>query len=331
MNVILSYLDNMFLNLPHTSEVRRAKEELVSMMEDKYNELLAEGKKENEAVGIVISEFGDLEELKEELGLNFNKPEAVSLESEKEGKEEEKRVVNRKEAEEYLELSVRTTKWVAVGVMLCIYSPILLFLCGGLQEFWALSEGQLVTFGLVPLFVMIAVAVSIFIYQGMKTERFEYMKKEEIRIEKGLEQYLTAMEEEERPRATVKMMIGVAMCILAVVPLLISGSMTDNEFSHISALIIMVLIIGAAVALIISGESKMECIKVLKQEGEFNRRFKKTAKAKELISGIFWTAAVAIYLIWSFITMDWGFTWILWPIAAGIFWVVEAICEAVEK
>ena len=37
------------------------------MMEDKYNELIAEGKMDNEATGIVISEFGNLEELAEEL------------------------------------------------------------------------------------------------------------------------------------------------------------------------------------------------------------------------------------------------------------------------
>ena len=38
-------------------------------MEDKYNELLAEGKSDNEAVGIVIAEFGNLDEVAEELGI----------------------------------------------------------------------------------------------------------------------------------------------------------------------------------------------------------------------------------------------------------------------
>ena len=38
-------------------------------MEDKYVELKAEGKSENEAIGIVISEFGNMEELIRELGI----------------------------------------------------------------------------------------------------------------------------------------------------------------------------------------------------------------------------------------------------------------------
>lgn len=39
----------MFLNLPNTPEVRKAKSELLQMMEDKYTELKNEGKAENAA------------------------------------------------------------------------------------------------------------------------------------------------------------------------------------------------------------------------------------------------------------------------------------------
>lgn len=70
METIFNYLENMFLQLPQTPEVLRAKQELGNMMEDKFQELIAEGRKENEAVGIVISEFGNLEELAEELGIS---------------------------------------------------------------------------------------------------------------------------------------------------------------------------------------------------------------------------------------------------------------------
>lgn len=69
METILNYLDNMFINLPQTPEVLRAKEDLAEMMEDKYNELLEEGRMQNEAIGIVISEFGNIQELIDELGI----------------------------------------------------------------------------------------------------------------------------------------------------------------------------------------------------------------------------------------------------------------------
>ena len=72
METIKSYLETMFANMPDTPEVIRAKFELFGMMEDKYNELISEGKSENEAVGTVISEFGNLDELADTLGLNAN-------------------------------------------------------------------------------------------------------------------------------------------------------------------------------------------------------------------------------------------------------------------
>ena len=69
METIRNYLNAMFGGLPDTPEVRKAYEELAAMMEDKYTELIGEGRSENEAVGTVISEFGNLEELAQTLGI----------------------------------------------------------------------------------------------------------------------------------------------------------------------------------------------------------------------------------------------------------------------
>ncbi|MBQ6734782.1 MAG: DUF4097 family beta strand repeat protein [Lachnospiraceae bacterium] len=69
METIKVYLDNMFMNLPQEAKVLRAKEELLNMMTEKYEELRAEGKNDNEALGTVIMEFGSMEELAEALGV----------------------------------------------------------------------------------------------------------------------------------------------------------------------------------------------------------------------------------------------------------------------
>ncbi|MCR5495180.1 MAG: permease prefix domain 1-containing protein [Treponema sp.] len=69
METILNYIEQTFKNLPQTNEVLKAKKELCQMMEDKYCELKKEGKSENEAIGTIISEFGNLEELSEDLGI----------------------------------------------------------------------------------------------------------------------------------------------------------------------------------------------------------------------------------------------------------------------
>lgn len=365
MEVILSYLENMFLNMPRTPEVLRAKEELASMMEDKYNELLAEGKKENEAVGIVISEFGDLEELAEELGLGTSDQGTAERYGENTGYgaaggqsggmgygttdqsgsmgygaagnyggnaayEAAPRMVSRQEAEEYIALSKKTSKWIAIGVLLCIWCPVPLIFCGGVDSYVRqMSDLSIVLVGLIPLFVMIGIAVAIFIYNGMKMEKFDYLEKERIQIDRTLEEELSRMAEQEKITSTKKNIIGILMCIFSVIPLLIMGSLPMDTILQVMSLLFLLLVVGIAVALMIVGGTKMKCIKVLRQEGDFTPGEKENKKLIDVIARIYWSVVTVIYLAWSILTMQWGFTWIIWPIAGIIFGAIAAICGAV--
>ena len=142
METIRNYLESMFANLPNTPEVMRAKNELLSMMEDKFTELISEGKPQNEAVGIVISEFGNLEELAESLG----------IESVVGGTDiSERRLLTNEEARNYIYDAAQSRMLIGLGVMLIIFSPIFpiilndigaafLFLTG--YEQWSVTQSS---------------------------------------------------------------------------------------------------------------------------------------------------------------------------------------------
>lgn len=72
MDTIKSYLNNIFGNLPKTNQILKLKSDLLLNMEEKYNELKNDGKSENEAIGIVISEFGNVDELISGMGINYS-------------------------------------------------------------------------------------------------------------------------------------------------------------------------------------------------------------------------------------------------------------------
>ena len=57
METIRNYLESMFSQLPNTPKVLKAKYELGQMMEDKYSELIADGKSENEVIGTIIKVY----------------------------------------------------------------------------------------------------------------------------------------------------------------------------------------------------------------------------------------------------------------------------------
>lgn len=325
MKTILDYLDNMFKSLPLTKEVMRAKEELAAMMEDKYNELIAEGKKENEAVGIVISEFGNLQELSAELGLE----EIMQSQRTK----STAKMVSREEAYEYLELSEKTAKGIAIGAMLCIYSPIILIFLTALQEYKGMmTESFAVSIGLSVLLLMVAVAVSLFIINGMRMEKFEYLKKETFVIDSFLEKELKTQEDEKRFGTTVLLIIGVTTCIVGVIPLLVVGTVFENnEFLQILTLILLLLLVGSAVYLLITAGNGQERFKVLRQQGDFSEQGKRKGKLIDKVAGPYWMLIVLIYLGWSFITMQWGITWIIWPIAGVLFALIAAIVNSITE
>ena len=61
MDTIETFLDNMFAPYPATPRLIEARSELRAMMEDAYNDAIAQGKTHNEAVGQVITDFGNLQ------------------------------------------------------------------------------------------------------------------------------------------------------------------------------------------------------------------------------------------------------------------------------
>jgi len=111
MDTIKMYIENLFQSLPKTDEVIKAKDELIAMMEDKYNELKIQGKNENEAIGIVISEFGNIDELKEELGIDNN---SSSYEGAATNKNQTVRSISLEETKEFIQSTAKLAFKIAV-------------------------------------------------------------------------------------------------------------------------------------------------------------------------------------------------------------------------
>jgi VIT1/CCC1 family predicted Fe2+/Mn2+ transporter len=78
MDQIKSYVDAMFEELPKTGAVAEMKQNILENMQERYNELLSEGKSKNEALGAVISQFGNIDEVKKELGIDETAPQQAN-------------------------------------------------------------------------------------------------------------------------------------------------------------------------------------------------------------------------------------------------------------
>lgn len=347
METILNYLDNMFVNMPKTPEVLRAKEDLAEMMEDKYNELIAEGKMQNEAIGIVISEFGNIQELIEELEIteekkslnndfktNFSEADFIKDEKSKNTNDTSKiRHVSDLEADEYLFAVKQSAGKIGAGTFLCICSPILLMILDGMKSFVpSISDSIVAGVGLTVLFSMVACAVGLFISSGMKMDTYDYLKKECFILNSEYEQTIYHIWETHKKKFSFKITAGVILCILSVIPVIICSSViaesNKNEFPIIICVAILMVMVAIGVFLFITAGMEEESYKVILQEKEFSANKKSEKKLEEIISAIYWPIIIIIYLVWSIVSGNWGITWIIWPFA-GI--IISIICKIIES
>ena len=171
METIKNYLESMFRNLPKTEKVNRAKSELLQMMEDKYTELLAEGNSENEAVGTVISEFGNLDELAEDLGISEENT-VLKTVSEKSRKVSYDEVIN------FLKWRKNVPIFRGLGIGFCICCVIAPIMADGLK----IND----IFGAVLMFIMIAIGVALIIFSNNGNQNWNYLRREPCFLFTGL-------------------------------------------------------------------------------------------------------------------------------------------------
>ena len=284
MNAIKNYLDNMFRNLPNTEEVRRAKTELLEMMEDKYEELIAEGKTENEAVGIVISEFGNLDELADSLGIS----EAVT-----ENPTEDKPMLSLDRVKEYLSMVSTTSILTPLGIALCILSVVSPILADILPV-------DLDVIGAGGMLSIIAIAVGLFIFSGIKGREYAEVKKKECSLSIEGAEYVRNERRRFKNSYGLMSSFGIGLCILSIInPILLDKIPYIN--SNIGAAMMFVFV-ALGVFLITSANTRMngyDRLLALNEAGKMSEEFvpkadRKVNKAPIIICSIIAIAVVVI-------------------------------------
>lgn len=237
MEAIREYLNNMFMSLPETPAVLRAKAELMEMMEDKYEELISEGKSEKEAVGTVISEFGNLEELADELGIQM-----YIRKNEKENPADEQpetsgggqtasgnignvsNAVKKQyrwsfdDARDYLKYAWRHAVYVAVGVMLCIFSPYVSAVMDGAVEAGYVPRWTAEAIGVSCLFLLVAVAVGLFCMASHEKKSYGNVAKYGITLDEKAERLVEEKRTGSEQKRLWMRVAGIVLCIISAVP-----------------------------------------------------------------------------------------------------------------
>lgn len=198
MEKIRIFVENVFSGLPKTKEVMDMKREIQSNMEEHYLELIRQGKDEDAAFGVVIGEFGSIEDIRHELNLDellYNEND-LPLESDN---------------PLYQAFEKKFRNGIIAGVACCIIG---VFGSGILSEIFGYTHlSDIIQMTWFAVFV--CVGVILFIYWGMEKERFNKSS--------GFINHNESYEEAPRKNKKVKNIINGLLWQITVLAYLLMG------------------------------------------------------------------------------------------------------------
>ncbi len=261
--------------------------------------------------------------------------ESVAKPSEDRASAAKERTVGMEEANEFLHVKEKNAKTIALGVLLCILSPICLILLSGASACGVLSltENQSVGLGLTVLLLLVGGAVALFVTGGLRRSKFDYLEKEPIETLYGVSGMTKEKRERFRPTYVCGMTLGIIFCVLSPILLFLSILLGGEEdtFFDVLAVGALLALVAVGALLIVHSAIIWDSFAQLLEEGDYSRESKKNQKKFAPIAGIYWSVVTAGYLLYSFLTNDWGRSWIVWPVAGVAYGVVFGIAQVFGK
>lgn len=203
-------VDELFENAPNTKNAYEIKEEFMANLTDKYDDLIAEGKGEDEAVNITIAGVGDVDSIIKELN--------------------EKESNNKNEDEKIEKQRKKSASLVATAVALYIISLAAEIFC---DDYLNLPDG----IAEVVMFVIVAVATFILIYNALSKPKAKNDKMDDSMVE----DFKEWRKQNNTQKEIKKSLRAIVWCIVVVIYFAVSFTWYNFEISWI------IFIIGAAV------------------------------------------------------------------------------------
>ena len=226
------------------------------------------------------------------------------------------------EVKDYLDETRKDGLFVGIGVMLCIMCVVPVAVVDTIPGI--LLGRTLENIGIVSMFLMIAVAVALFVYRGIKSDDWKFLKKEPCQVDMATAQMVKDRKNSFKSTHALLMTIGVVLCVLCWLP----AAILENDL----AAELLFVFIGIGVFLFVYSSTVMgsfDTILKLNDEKTISGSYGKEDdivyinKTATIIMEVYWTTVTCIYLMISFITFDWGRTWIIWIIGAIVHHILK--------
>ena len=244
------------------------------------------------------------------------------------------RRVSMEEANAFLSIKATTSKSIALATFLCILSPICLLILGAISEVseYGLADNVAGGIGMIVLLLLVTMAVALFVSSDRKTAAYDYLEKEIFETEYGVSGMVSSLKKQYNETHTRNNIIGAGLCIMALIPLF-AGTIFNDESELLLTIMLSssFIIAGIGVVFFISSGIVWASYEKLLQEGDYSKEKKESQSIAATISVIYWSIATAVYLGYSLSTNNWGYSWVIWVVAAVVFPAIVTISNLLDK
>lgn len=243
------------------------------------------------------------------------------------------RRVSMEEANAFLNENGRFAVKIAIGVLLSTLCPVPLLFLEAAKEagLFGITDSVAGGVGTVILLLLIAASLVFFIPAGIAASKWEWLEKEIFDTEYGVDGMVKDKSEKFQHKFVTAITAGTVLILLGVIAV-VASAIVDGHGDYLTVAMVGVMLMCIAVAcfMIVNAGITKDGFSKLLQEGDYN----KTAKSNVVLKAVapaYWLTVTAGYLLWSFLTMNWGFTWIIWPVAGVLYGAIAVVLSGVHE
>lgn len=256
------------------------------------------------------------------------------------------RRVTMEQAARYLALRKACAPKIALAVAMCIVSPVVIIFLSAMADagLGGISEDLAAGLGVSVILVLVAIAVGMFLSCGAKTKEFDFLEKEPFETEYGVSGMVRERRKAYEPTASRCTILGVVLCILAVVPLMLGVGLASSD---VAALLVRVapadvysaaevdallLLVACGVGVLVWSGTYTGAMDQLLEEGDYTRKKKARSGVMSTVSLIYWLSVTAIFLFYTFGPKGNGqpqYSWFIWAIGGVLYAAVMGIVSLV--
>jgi transcriptional regulator with XRE-family HTH domain len=241
--------------------------------------------------------------------------------------------ISLEQAMEYVENKRQVTGLVTKGVVLCVSSviPLFSFLAMAETNRLGLTSDFAAWIGIVSILVMISIGISFFIRTNQYENDIAPIENASFELAYGVHSVFKEKLQKFRATYNLRLSLGIFMFIISFVPLMFVSMFFSGSDIILMMLVVLILMIATGIYIVAPVSAKYDAYNNILNDNSKKTEKSKRTKRVDKLAAFYWPLLVAIYLGWSLWTMDWGVTWIVWPVGAVLFAALVGLMELLDK